>query len=359
MLNGKYSFNNSVMKLDNVSLESLNGVVNLKGDVNFTQVLAFKSLFPKIDLELDVQNFSFNYPEGLNGSWEGDLFFKGEDLPYLLNGTMFLDNGQFLKDFESLKYENKVKNDNLQGYINLDLNLKSKNEVLIKNDLFEGNLVFDLNITGSELNPKSEGKLNIINGQIFYNNNVFKVNAGKIELLKNNTNLYQIDSEAKIGDYQVFLQINGENNDYELNIYSVPSLNETELVSLLAMGELNSEFNTDSSEYSLDFGQSTLADRFSITKGLKDEAGIKVKFKYNKDTISTTPSIQLEKKFTNDLKLKFQKSLDESINKQEINVQYDINRNAKIRFLLEEDNSDENKKDSTKAGFDFRFKFEF
>lgn len=359
IIDGKYSFKNSIMSVKDLSIESLNGSVIIDGDINFDNFINFKTLFPIANIEMDVNNFSLNYPKGVTGFWDGKVFLKGTKSPYLLKGTLFFNNGQFLKEFDSLDLTSSSLNNDQSGFIELDLDLKSKNEFIIKNDLFDGNLVFDLNIFGRQTYPNVQGKLNVISGQIFYNENIFKVNTGKVELLSNNTSTYQIDSEAKIGEYQVFLQVNGKNNEYELNIFSVPNLNETQLISLLAMGELNSEFNTESSEFSLNFGQSSFANKFSITKGLQDEAGIKVQFKYNKDANATMPAIALEKKLTNDLKLKFQKSLDESINKQEINVQYDLNRNTKIKLLLEEDKSDESKNDSTKAGFDFRFKFEF
>lgn len=359
-LDGKYIFKNSLVTFEAVSLESLNGIIKIDGNIDLKNLINLKSAYPKINLSSEFKNFSLSYPKGLNGFWDGLLKISGSKIPYLIEGNLFFNNGSFRNEFDTVLLPKKVSLlEEYDPYLLFNISLKTKNDLLINNDLFEGTLVFDLKLLGSESDIKAEGKVNIVNGQIFYNDNIFTVNSGKIILNDDGLNTYQIDSETKISNYQVFLQVSGTGGEYVINIYSVPSLSETELVSLLTTGELINEYTKDNPEFSFSFGQGSLTDKFSITKGLKDEAGIKINLKYNKDSKSSMPSIQLEKKLTNDLKLKFEKSLDESINKQGINVQYDLNKNAKIRLLLEEDRSYENKNDPTKAGFDFRFKFDF
>jgi len=357
-LDGRYNFIKSNLIFNNASLDSFNGSLILNGNIDFIDFFNFKASSPKVDLSVDVKNFSLNYLKNISGFWAGTLFLKGAKLPYNLYGELNLFNGEFRKEFESLELSQKTtSNKSSTNIIDMNLELKSRNDFLIKNDLFDGNLVFDIKLLGSENNLVPSGNINILRGKIFYNDHEFRVNSGRIFLYDDNTNSYQIDAEARILDYQVFMNITGQNGEYSINIYSTPSLSETELISLLATGELYNELSTDPSEFKLNIGQGSFLDNLSITRGLREEAGIRINLK--KDQKASMPSIGLEKKFTDDLKLKFEKSLDDTINKQEINVQYDINRNTRFRLLLEEDKSDDRQQDSTKAGFDFRFRFEF
>ena len=73
------------------------------------------------------------------------------------------------------------------------------------------------------------------------------------------------------------------------------------------------------------------------------------------------PDIELQKDLTNEIKVIYGKSLDETTNKQEVNVQYEVNRNVQLKLLLQEEVKKDNviQQQPTNAGVDVNFKFEF
>ncbi|MBN1113978.1 MAG: translocation/assembly module TamB domain-containing protein, partial [Oligoflexia bacterium] len=373
-LNGKVSIENDTANLDLLTIETGGGSIDLGGKVNLTNIIKLKGIYPDVDVNAVFDKISFEYPEGLRGKWSGELFLKGKEKPYRLSGSMALFDGNYRKDIEADKIGFKKDNKEYLPVPSLlmdetrlfDFNVGFKSDigdVLVKNDAFAGNIKFELELLGNEETPRLKGTVSVLRGEITYRDIVFEVTSGRMKFSGDTLQSYsyQLDSEARIGDYQVILQILGDSNDIKFRLSSLPPLNEDEIVSLMATGEAQTELTTREKQYNITVGEGSriVTGSLGVAGAIKDNTGVNVKLKYSNTEDSTLPAIEVKKDITDKLKVTYGKSLDEDVNKQEINVQYEINKNVELDLLLKEEESEDVEKEPAKAGFDLKFKFEF
>ena len=231
-------------------------------------------------------------------------------------------------------------------------------------------MTFDLTAKGTEIDPKPVGSIDLLNGDIIYMDNDFKLTSGRVRFKDDESEpyIYQLDSEINTNGYQVFLKVMSLKGEPRFKLTSVPPPTEDKIVVLLATGNTQTDFTTSGAG---GYGATAGAGGQIVTQGLgvagalKDTTGVGVKLKAPVVKDSTAPDIELQKDLTNDLRIIYGKSLDERTNKQEVNVQYDVNRNVQLKLLLGEDannnvNNNANKvAPNNAAGVDVKFKFEF
>jgi autotransporter translocation and assembly factor TamB len=292
----------------------------------------------------------------------------GQSRPYTVSGNMNFFNGSYKRDFdftpidiskpdrvsELLAVYKKQKN-----WFDFDLKIKTGSDLLIRNNTFRGEITFDLNLKGTEKLPKLLGSINLLNGKLSYLDNEFDLTSGRFKFKEEDV-VYQLDAEAKVKEYQVYLNVLGQGENPKFKLNSLPSLSEDRIMALLITGEADTELNRETGYNLVGAGGGFFAGNLGVTGALSDKAGVHVSVKsaVSKDD-TTHPQLEVRKKLTDDVKFIYGKSLDETVNKQEFNVQYDVNKNVQLKLLLEEDNTQSVNKEPSNAGVDVRFKFEF
>lgn len=369
-INGRINVANNFANMDHLSVSASGGMVDLSGDVDVTNLVNLKSMYPAAKLKANIDRVYFEYPEGLKGSWSGNLSLIGNSKPYNLSGELMLYNASYRKDFDlnSFKFtESSASNfgKKTKPFFNLNVKAKTSSEIYIKNSVFVGDLMFDLNAKGSELDPKIIGSVDLVRGNVYYMDNTFLLTTGRIKFKDDEAEpyVYQLDSEIKTGSYQVFLKVLSRNGEPRFKLTSVPPLTEDKIIALLATGDVQTDFTQGQSGYGATAGTGgqIVTQGMGVTGALKNTTGVGVKLKAPKLKDSTVPDIELQKDLTNDIRVTYGKSLDEKVSKQEVNVQYDVNRNIQLKLLLNEDQKDYAKKvpATNNAGVDVKFRFEF
>ena len=368
-MSGRINIANNIASMEKVNIAASGGNVGVTGNVDLTSLVNLKTAYPVAKLKMNIDKLYFEYPEGLKGKWSGDLELKGSNRPYSLSGNLVLHEASYRKDFDlksfNLSDSKKVNyGRRAKPFLNLNVKTKTSSEIYVKNSIFVGDLVFDLNAVGSELEPKLIGSIDLIRGDINYMDNTFELTSGRIRFRDDDVEpfVYQLDSEIKTGSYQVFLKLVSRKGEPVFKLTSVPSLTEDKIIALLATGDTQTDFSEKSGGYGATAGAGgqIVTEGLGVTGALKNSTGVGVKLKAPKAKESTVPDIELQKDLTNDIRLIYGKSLDEKANKQEVNVQYDINRNVQLKLLLEEEKKDDaNKVPANNAGVDVKFRFEF
>jgi len=369
-INGRIDLVKNFADMDHLNILASGGTVALSGGVDVTNLVNLKSMYPAAKLKANIDKLYFEYPEGLKGKWSGTLSLVGGSRPYSLSGDLMLYDASYRKDFDinSFKFsENSRSNLGKKAVPLFDLNVKAKtsSEIFIKNSIFVGDLTFDLAARGSELDPKLIGSIDLLRGDIYYMDNTFQLTTGRVKFKDDETEpyVYQLDSEIKTTNYQVFLKILSRNGEPHFKLTSVPPLTEDKILALLATGDTQTDFTQGQTGYGATAGAGgqIVTEGIGVTGALKSSTGVGVKLKASKIKDATAPDIELQKDLTNDIRLTYGKSLDEKVNKHEVNVQYDFNRNVQLNLLLNEDKKDYVTKvpPPNNAGVDVKFKFEF
>jgi hypothetical protein len=370
-LSGKIDLNKGFMNLDSLSASSGEARSGFVGGVDINDLLKLKFKYPRIKLGVNFEKVYYEYPEGLKGKWSGEIKVSGDKLPYNLSGRAELFESSYRKDFDirmmtsksTKSYDSFFVGKQKDPSFNMDLKLKSAQAILVKNNIFDGELVFDLNVKGTELNPLLVGSVDLLRGKVNYMDNVFDLTSGRFRFKEDTQEptVYQLDAESKISDYIVYLKLVSENEELRFKLNSVPPLLRIKFIALMANGEVQTDFS-ERSGYGMTTGTGgqLVTEGLGVTGTVKEKTGIGFRLKSPKGKDATLPDIELQKDLTSDIKLIYGKSLDETTNKQEVNVQYDLSRNTQLKLLLEEEERKENvSKEPTSAGVDIKFKFEF
>jgi translocation and assembly module TamB len=260
--NGQIQFRGLHQSLSQISLESqLQNkqlqILSMKGNLGQGQVEGSgEIIFHKIghidiDIPLSFQNNTIEPEEGLRFKTSGNLTLKGSWFPYKLDGTLNILEGLISKDFESSDSVSIRRSSLLPKMIlkkALDpiiLNVKINAEpIALRNTLIDGSALGSVEVLGSPNRPEISGQVRIQqHSRIFFRENEFRVEQGLINLDGNpdlNPNLL-FSALARIDRYDVTLNIQGSLNEPVIRLSSQPVLPESDLVSLLALGQLTNE----------------------------------------------------------------------------------------------------------------------
>ncbi|MFH1223146.1 MAG: translocation/assembly module TamB domain-containing protein [Pseudomonadota bacterium] len=372
-LNGRIDVSNSIADLNNLNATASGGVVNFWGTIDLDKLIKLKSFYPPTRLRMNVDKVYFEYPEDLKGKWSGNLKINGDGIPYIVTGDLALFDATYRRDFDFTNFNfsdtgqvsNVLSVKRSKDKFNFDIKTKSGTDIFIKNNIFNGDLTFNLNVKGTENRPRLVGSIDLLRGKVTYLDNNFDLTSGRIKFKDDETEpiIYQLDSESKIGTYQVYLNLVSYKGEPKFRLNTVPPLTEDKILALLTTGDVQTDFGAKEGGYGITTGTGgqIVTQGMGVTGALRSSTGVGVKLRPPKNKDSSAPDVEVQKDITSDLKVTYGKSLNDntSANRQEVNVQYDVNRNVQLKLLLEEDKKENVNKDPTNAGVDVKFRFEF
>ena len=386
-------------------------------DLNFLIVLEsgkihFKKLIGKLgggsltmggDIFLNIPSPVFNLKYTLDNSrmrfsrktniWissQGEILGKG--IPYIIKGNVSIVNGSSFDEFKNLRKKTSNKYINLYiptdkknmalGLFHVDLKLKTIRPIYIRNSLAELNMHTRVHLSGNLFLPKVEGKIEFIpgTGKLYFRNNDFVLKDGIIQFDKKGISgpFFDFTGVSKVQEYEIALKISGYQDDFVMELRSTPPLIEKEILSLLVLGVTSesasrlSEGDQDSVA-SLGIG-SLIFKRFRINQELKSELGVDLSLSSEvvedeKDYLNESnqlgrrnaAKISLNKKITENISIKASSTLGGDISKkQEMNVNYNINKNLSLEGIYELKNSEEEEGETSDSiGSDVKFRIEF
>jgi len=371
--NGRINISDSVMNMSSFSASVSGGNVGFGGTIDVNKMIKLKSFYPSAKLKMNIDKIFFEYPDDLKGRWSGNMDISGDGRPYHVAGSLSLFDAQYSREFDfttinfsrSDKFNRTLTAKKEEPVFSFDIKASSGTDIFIKNDIFRGDLTFNINVKGTEKKPILIGSIDLLRGTITYLDNNFDLTSGRVKFKDDDVEpiVYQLDSESRIGGYQVYLSLVSYKGEPRFRLSSVPTLTEDKVLALLATGDAQTDFGEKQGGYGVTTGTGgqMVTQGLGVTGALKSSTGVGVKLKPPKNKDSAAPDVEVQKDLTDDLKLIYGKSLDEktSVNKQEVNVQYDVNRNVQLKLLLEEDKKEHVTKEPTNAGVDVKFRFEF
>lgn len=366
---GKIPVENDNLKLNTLSLNAGGATASFSGSINISNMLRLSSVYPSLSIKAKIDKLYLEYPEGLKGKWAGSLELLGAKAPYSLNGMLNFYDGTYRKDIEIAKIamskprhiDDSTLFKKKKPLTVMDIKLKTSDDVYVKNTTMTGDVAFDLNIKGPDTDPKLIGSVDLLRGSFIYFDNTFDLISGRVRFRDDDIEplVYQLDSESRIGNYQVFLKLLSDRGEPKFSVSSTPPLTEEKILTLLATGDVQSDF-MDQSGFTTGTGGNIVSEGLGVTGSIKKNIGVGMRLKTPSKADSSIPDIEFQKDLTNDLKVIYGKSLDENTNKQEVNVQYDLNRNVQLKLLFEEENDQNASQDKpSNAGVDIKFKFDF
>ena len=245
-LNAQAQFSQKKISIQSVSGTLAGGVLSGGGEI---QIVGLRQ-FP-VNIRGQLENASFNVPEGFHTQGSADVALSGQWFPFTLSGTYRVMGGLIDKEFgdansqQSLRASSYLPKFILQDAfepILLDLQVVMDRPLAIKNSLIEGQLAGQLQITGPPTSPSISGRVATLRGsKLLFSDKSFEVISGQVTFANPdeiNPDLY-FSARSRVTDYDVNLLVQGNAKAPLVRLNSVPPLPEPDIVSLLALGVIS------------------------------------------------------------------------------------------------------------------------
>lgn len=122
--------------------------------------------------------------------------------------------------------------------IGLDFTVNVGKKVrLYSGGLYDFTLGGGAHIGGTTTDPFIDGEFYVVEGNLKYLNNTFKITEGKTDFIRGSfLPILSVKAESRVRSYRVYLEVNGPVEQMDLKLTSDPHLEQRQIVSLLTFG---------------------------------------------------------------------------------------------------------------------------
>jgi len=285
-LNGSLRVTPETIGLDNIQGMLDTGLFKLSGAIDL------KANQPsKVGLKLKVDDLPMMIPDTLDTRLNAELDILGTPEKSLISGYIQLIDGKYFKDIrmslieglqKKIREEDLVPSEISWPFLKnmaLDISIRYGDPFVVDNNMALLILKPDLHINGTVSRPLISGRAEVETGTVYFQKNEFNVKKGVFDFI----NPYKIEptidiqSEVKIREWTIFLNVSGIPDNLEFNLSSNPSETKEDLISLLIIGKTTRELTAKEGGLSSSPRQ-MLADVLAGTaqKEIKDATGLDV-----------------------------------------------------------------------------------
>jgi len=338
-INGALVFNENRLQVERLTARSGGGLLELGGFISYANGIYFNLTARSSDIRL-------RYPPGVSAMANANLRFVGTTANSLLSGdvtvTRFGLNPRF--DFALYLARSKQppsvpKPDSPLNNLRFDVHIVSTPELQVETSLAKVSGNVDLHLRGTAAHPVLLGKVNVIQGDVFFNNTKYHLEHGDITL----TNpvriepVLNIEATARVREYDITLGFHGTLDKLSTTYTSDPPLPTGDIIALLALGRTEEEtvlrprsqrtFTETASNAIL--GQALNATISSRAEKLFGISKIKIDPQAGGPEANPNARVTIEQQVSDKVRLTYITNLTQSA-QQIVQVEYSVNRNVSI-----------------------------
>lgn len=281
-VNTEVILDEKLIKIDYLKGKVNNGDIRMKGYLKIPAFEGIEDQVSKLDyrFNLILDNIDYSYQDKINLVLSSNAVFTKNKI----TGDFIINSGSFIgipnvNDIEVSKIASQIKeNEVIKGSkelgsdfeiktiqddgptIDIDINLKTKNPIDLKISKLTytsivQNVDGDLNINGNLKIKNKEisynGIISIDDGSIVLNNNLFYLGTATAKFIKTEAEsisfhpIIVLNANSTIATEEVYININGEYPNLQIQMSSGSGLNEDEIGSLLTFHNISNEKNTN------------------------------------------------------------------------------------------------------------------
>jgi outer membrane protein insertion porin family len=217
------------------------------GEVRASGELVFDGLTPgAYAVEIAANNVRIAYPEGFRGVYEADLLLRGDTTAALLGGRVTLLRGLYNQEFDlgqllgwGAREYSVTEEFDLPANVLLDVALRADGGLWVRNDIAQVESRFNLRLGGDLGRPEITGRVWLLeDGKIRFRDVNYRIQSGSLDFVElDRINPYlDVRAETRVGDYDVFLRIEGTLDRFNYELTSSPTLSTQDIIALLVTG---------------------------------------------------------------------------------------------------------------------------
>jgi translocation and assembly module TamB len=237
-INGTLVFNENRLQVQSLTANTGGGTLNIGGFISYQSGIYF-------DLTATGREVRLRYPPGISASANADLRYSGNLKSSLLSGDVLVTRFGVNQRFDFALYVARGKApptvpkanpflDNLR----LDVHVTSTPELRVETELAKVSGDADLRIRGTASKPAVLGRVNIAEGDIFFNSTKYHLERGDISF--NNPiriePILNVEASARVREYDITIGFHGSVDKLTTNYRSEPPLPTADIIALLALG---------------------------------------------------------------------------------------------------------------------------
>ncbi len=217
------------------------------GDLDVSGFLAYRNgLF--FDLTATSTDVRLRYPPGISASANAQLHYSGSARSSLLSGDVVVTRFGMNPHFDFALYLAQSKKTPVLATLNpfldnlrLDVHITSTPELRVETSLAKLSGDLDLRLRGTATRPALLGRVNIAEGDVFFNGTKYRLERGDIIFSNPLTiePIVNIDMSARVQDYDITIGLHGSvasGKNLSMSYRSDPPLSNADIISLLAFG---------------------------------------------------------------------------------------------------------------------------
>ena len=324
------------------SADAGNGSVNGYGNMeipNWNEI--------QFDLHAEAQEIPTRLPEEFPSILSGTAHFTGPGNDATLAGDLTVNRARYTKRFDwrsrLLKFQSREADidtvllvDKLGRGVRFDLHLVAPDPVIsIDNNLGKIFSTGDFRVLGKFPDVGLDGRFDVESGQVKFRGEEFNIDSGTVSFEKIyglNPASLDIYASAKISEYNVTINIHSRDESIEVNLTSSPPLNETDILSLIALGDISgarigSQQPGLTEGVAVDFVSGTLQDKVEEI-GIIDR--VQVVPAFSTEEGSTELRLLLGKNLTDHLEILYSTDLYNVGTNQEVQLKQHMDKNFSI-----------------------------
>lgn len=350
---------------DRIIIEKIAGKLS-GGDITvsgtaYLQRFSLKKFF----IESRLNNVTTTISKDFWANFDGNLYYRGTLESQTLLGDISIKKAKYSERVEwkswllkaRMKEKPRIEGEPTKLHkTNLNVKVSGAN-LAIDNNVARAFMKADLLLRGTVGNPILIGKAETREGVVYFRNNEFKVLKASVDFsdTKRINPYFDIIAETRVRNYNIRLGLDGYVEQFNLSLSSDPALEETDIFSLLTVGQIGRQLK--GLEGGIGAGEATSF----LTGKLQDIAEerlrtitgfdrIQIDPYVSKSTGTVSPRITLAKRLMGD-KLYVTYSTSAGTGEEQVwKLEYNIGHNTSLIGIRDERGG---------LGGDIKFRFEF
>lgn len=355
-INGTLSFNENRLQVDSLTARTGGGMLRVGGFISYANGLYFNLTATSDDIRL-------RYPPGISAMADADLRFVGTTANSLLSGDVTITRFGLNPRFDFALYLARSKqpptipkpNSPLNN-LRFDVRIVSTPELQVETSLAKVSGNADLRLRGTAAHPVVLGRVNVVQGDVFFNGTKYHLERGDITF----TNpvriepVFNVEATARVRQYDITLGFHGTIDKLSATYRSDPPLPTGDVIALLALGRTREEsalqrqsasaFTETASNAIL--GQALNATISNRAQKLFGISKIKIDPQVGGPESNPNARVTIEQQVSDKVTLTYITNLAQSA-QQIVQVEFNINRNFYIVAVRDQNGV---------VGFDFKYR---
>jgi hypothetical protein len=181
----------------------------------------------------------------------GGVFQKRQKQPYEIEGFVTIEKGQLKENPLSVRGQTEVTQfmlpSSFAGLEDLVMRVKvmTRDPLYIKTEQLQSRAVIDIELSNTLLKPHLTGSLKLLGGKLFLPYKPLYITQATLQFLPDQPQdpLVEFTAQGTVKKYGVTLSVGGSLQNPQLNLHTVPALNEEQILALLFTGTVEDSLN--------------------------------------------------------------------------------------------------------------------